>query len=199
MAKNNVDSELNTERPIIDSNNCVVTCDNVKVYSCAIDENNNIKGLFINYIGNVNKAYYDYVENKWFYGKEIAKRNLINLADRTIEERKAICEKSFEKRRENNEKKKTFNELAKAMLEQTLSEKQISEILGTSTSMLLDDSVASVMLARMIQGAMEGSFKCAEFIRDTAGYRPKDVHEVQADIMTDADRRLIENVSKRIG
>lgn len=205
MENNNVNNELNNDnivRPVIDENNCVVTCDGINVFDCVLDnDTNNINGFIINPDnGNKNKALYIYNDNKWYFGQEISARlNLINLRERTKDERLKIIEKANESKRQNIENKKNFNELAKAMLEQTLNEKQIAEILGTSTSMLLDNSVASVMIARMIQGAMDGSFKCAEFVRDTAGYRPKDVHEVQADVMTDADRRLIENVSKRIG
>ena len=62
--------------------------------------------------------------------------------------------------------------------------------------MLLDDSVGSVMIGAMIQGALNGSFKCAEFVRDTAGYKPKNEVEISADIMTDADRSLIDKALK---
>lgn len=95
--------------------------------------------------------------------------------------------------------KKNINELAKAMLEMSLSDKQIDSVLGDSAKDILPDkSVAAVMLARMIQGACEGSFKCFETVRDTAGYKPKNEVEINADIMTDADRSLVDNLKNRL-
>ena len=146
------------------------------------------------------KARYSYKKHKWFYGKEIGSSNLIDLRERTREERLKIIEKANESRRENIEKKKNFNELAKAMLEQVVSNKVISETLD-DTDMMLDNTYGSLILAAMIQGAKNGSFKCAEFVRDTAGYKPesKSSIDLSADIMTDADRSLLDKLSKRIG
>ena len=136
-------------------------------------------------------------KHKWFYGKDIGSSNLVDLRERTREERLKIIEKANESRRENLEKKKNFNELAKAMLEQVVSNKVISETLD-DTDMMIDNTYGSLILAAMIQGAKNGSFKCAEFIRDTAGYKPKNEVELQADVITDADRSLIDKLSKRL-
>ena len=56
------------------------------------------------------------------------------------------------------------------------------------------------MIAKMIQTAMAGSFKAAEFVRDTAGYKPesKSSIDLTGEIMTDADRSLIDKLSKRL-
>ena len=179
-------------RPCIDENGICFTDDNVKILSCTVSDNGNIKGITENNV----KALYDYSNNTWYYGKEISKLNLVNLADRTIEERQKLGSIGGKKAKENRDAKKNFNELAKAMLEQTLTESQIKDILGDKTTMLLDNTVASTILGAMIQGALDGSFKCAEFVRDSAGYRPKDMLEVQADIMSDADRSLIDKALK---
>ena len=48
----------------------------------------------------------------------------------------------------------------------------------------------------MIQGALNGSFKCFEAVRDTAGFKPKNEVELNADIMTDADKALIDKALK---
>lgn len=179
-------------RPCIDDNGICFTDDNVKILDCSISENGDIKGITENNV----KALYKYNDGKWYFGRDIGKTNLVDLRERTKDERLEIIAKANEKKRENIEKKKTFNELAKAMLEQTLSESQIKDILGDKTTMLLDNTVASTILGAMIQGALDGSFKCAEFVRDSAGYRPKDMLEVQADIMSDADRSLIDKALK---
>lgn len=171
-----------------------------KIINCTIDDNNNISGTYQDTTLNKNiKAKYIYKDNKWFYGRDICHTNLVSLKDRTLEERREIVSKAHTKARENRENKKNFNELAKAMLEQTVTEEQIKAVLGDNTNILMDNSVASVILASMINGAVNGSFKCAEFVRDTAGYKPKNEVEIQADVMTDSDRALIDKLSKRIG
>ena len=142
------------------------------------------------------KALYKFDNNTWYFGSDISKLNLVNLSLRTKEERQRIGSLGAKKRDENREAKKNINELAKAMLEQTLTEKQLSSILGDNTTMLLDNSVASAMLGAMIQGALNGSFKCFEAVRDTAGYKPKNEVELNADIMTDADKALIDKALK---
>ena len=77
--------------------------------------------------------------------------------------------------------------------------KNITEILGDSQELIGDNRDAgTVMIAKMIQTAMAGSFKAAEFVRDTAGYKPKNEVELQADIMTDQDRSLLDKVSHRL-
>lgn len=175
-------------RPSIDDNGVTVSNDGIKVLNCTIADNGNITG----YTEDHTKALYKYDNNTWYFGSDIGKANLISLKDRTESERKEIVSKAHEKARENREAKKNINELAKAMLEQTLTEDQLSSILGSNTTMLLDNTVASAMLGAMIQSALAGSFKAFEAVRDTAGYKPKNEVELSADIMTDADKALID-------
>ena len=180
-------------RPSIDpDNNTCVTDDNTIIYNCVIDpDTNNIKGITDNKI----KALYVYSDNIWLYGKDISKLNLVNLADRTIEERRQLGSIGGKKAKENRDQKKNFNELAKALLEMTVSDRVVKETLEDPDSMI-DNSYGSLILAAMAQGAKNGSFKCAEFLRDTAGFKPKNEIEVSADIMTDADRSLIDKALK---
>ena len=179
-------------RPCIDSDNVCITKDGVKVCDCVLLDNGNIKGTS----EEGKKALYDFERDNWFFGHDIAKLNLISLSDRTKDERLEIVKKSHEKAKENREAKKNINELAKAMLEQTLTEEQIAGILGTNTTMLLDNTVASAMLGAMIQGALNGSFKCFEAVRDTAGFKPKNEVELNADIITESDKALIDKALK---
>lgn len=182
--------------PVIDSNqSCYDPLRDITIYDCIQSED---RSYISGYTSDGVKARYIFAKHKWFYGKEIRETNLINLRERTKEERLKIIEKANESRRENIEKKKNFNELAKAMLEQVASNKVISETID-DTDMMLDNTYGSLILAAMIQGAKNGSFKCAEFVRDTAGYKPKNEVELNADIMTDADRSLLDKLNKRIG
>jgi hypothetical protein len=47
--------------------------------------------------------------------------------------------------------------------------------------------------------AVAGSIRAAEYVRDTHGDRPADRVQVQADIMTDADREMLARIAARIG
>lgn len=180
-------------RPSIDpDNNTCVDSDNNIIYNCVVDpDTNNIKGITDNKI----KALYVYSDNTWLYGKDISKLNLVNLADRTIEERRQLGSIGGKKAKENRDQKKNFNELAKALLEMTVSDRVVKETLEDPDSMI-DNSYGSLILAAMAQGAKNGSFKCAEFLRDTAGFKPKNEIELQADVITEADRSLIDKALK---
>lgn len=51
-----------------------------------------------------------------------------------------------------------------------------------------------------IKRAIDGDTKAATFVRDSAGDKPLDRSEVtNMETVTDADRRLMENISKRLG
>lgn len=180
-------------RPCVDSDNVCITKDGVKVIDCSLSDNGNIEG----YTEDHTKAVYDFKSDKWYFGKGIGKINLVNLADRTEEERKRLGSIGGLKAKENREAKKNINDLAKAMLEQTMTEVQIKAILGEDTNVLLDSSVASVMLGAMIKSALNGSFKAFEAVRDTAGYRPKDIQQVDLNAsLTEADKSLIDKALK---
>lgn len=51
-----------------------------------------------------------------------------------------------------------------------------------------------------IKRAIDGDTKAATFVRDSAGDKPLDRSEVtNMETITDADRRMMENISKRLG
>ena len=180
-------------RPCIDSDNVCITKDGVKVYDCVLNDNGNISGK----TEEGKKALYKFENDTWYFGQSIGCANLVSLKDRTESERLEIVKKAHEKARENREQKKNINDLAKAMLEQTMTEGQIKAILGEDTNVLLDSSVASVMLGAMIKSALNGSFKAFEAVRDTAGYRPKDIQQVDLNAsLTEADKSLIDKALK---
>lgn len=125
--------------------------------------------------------------------------NLIPFSDLTEEEHKTLCSKAGKKSGETRRKQRDMREVAKAILYHAMDEGQIQEVLGTSESLLDGDkSVMAVLTARMVQEAGKGSYKHYETLRDTAGFKPKDEVDISADIMTDADRSLLEKVGKRL-
>lgn len=192
------DQDVNTDiiRPVVVNG---ITHDSVKdidIYKCTLKDNGDIEGYTEDNI----KVLYRYSDNKFYYGKDIGNINLINLSQRTEEERKRIGAIGGQKSKERREREKNLKEIAQALLKATTGERQKKQILGENYAETFGEleTNGEVMLARMILGAMDGSFKCAEFVRDTAGEKPK--NEISADvtnIMTDADRALIEKLEKR--
>jgi hypothetical protein len=185
------------EDPIIDSTGCCYdSTRDIKIYSCQLSEDGtSISG----YTDEGTKAKYIFDKHKWFYGIEISKLNLITFNQLSEEEHKKISSIGGTHTQDNIRAKRTLNDIAKQMLNVELTEDSIDEILGDSKQLIGDDkSSGAVMIAKMIQQAMAGSFKCAEFVRDTAGYKPKNEVDISADIMTDEDRSLIDKLNKRL-
>ena len=119
--------------------------------------------------------------------------------NRSKEEVREINAKGGRKSGETRRKQRDMREIAKAILEHAMKEEQIEEVLGSSKDLLDGDkSVMAVLTARMVQEAGKGSYKHYETLRDTAGFKPKDEIGISADIMTDADRELIEKVNRRL-
>ena len=89
------------------------------------------------------------------------------------------------------------------MLDKKVTEEQAKRMLQVDVlpdSIDIDNlTIGSLMIAKGIESAfLDGSFRWAEFVRDTAGYKPKNEVSIDADITTDADRSLMEKVSKRL-
>lgn len=138
-------------------------------------------------------------EKKDVNGKYDGRANLIPFNKLSEDEQKAIRSKGGKASGEARRKKRDMREVAKAILEHAMNEAQIDEVLGSSKDLLDGDkSVMAVLTARMVQEAGKGSYKHYETLRDTAGFKPKDEIGISADIMTDADRELVEKVNRRL-
>ena len=138
-------------------------------------------------------------EKKDVNGKYDGRANLIPFNKLSEEEQKEIRSKGGKASGEARRKKRDMREVAKAILEHAMNEAQIEEVLGNSKELLDGDkSVMAVLTARMVQEAGKGSYKHYETLRDTAGFKPKDEIGISADIMTDADRELVEKVNRRL-
>ena len=138
-------------------------------------------------------------EKKDVNGKYDGRANLIPFNKLSEDEQKEIRSKGGKASGEARRKKRDMREVAKAILEHAMNEAQIEEVLGSSKDLLDGDkSVMAVLTARMVQEAGKGSYKHYETLRDTAGFKPKDEIDISADIMTDADRELVEKVNRRL-
>ena len=122
------------------------------------------------------------------------------LTPEQIERQHQISVKGGLANKERLAKKKTMNELAKALLDKSINREQAVAIIGEDANLLGDDelTVAQVLNVAMVQESLKGNVKAYESIRDTAGYAPKKELEISADIMTDTDRELIARVSSRL-
>ena len=187
----------NTDNPIIDNEGkCYDSVRDITIYSCVLsDDNTFIEG----YTEEGTKAKYIFSKAKWFYGNEISRLNLITFNQLDSEEHKRISSIGGTHTQDNYRAKRTLNDIAKQMLEVELTETSIDEILGDSKQLIGDDKTSgAVLIAKMIQQAMSGNSKCAEFVRDTAGYKPKNEVDISADIITEEDRSLMDKLQKRL-
>lgn len=182
--------------PVIDNNKCCY--DDVKgitIYSCELDPD----CKFISgYTEDGTKAKYFFDRGKWFYGHEISSLYLIPFNVLDPEKQKELSSLGGKASQEQIRNKRSLNDLARAMLDRVMTEKQVDEVLGDGKNIAEDNTVGGVMLAKMVQVAMSGSFKAAEFVRDTAGYKPKNEVELNAEIMSDSDRSLMDKIGKRL-
>ncbi len=89
--------------------------------------------------------------------------------------------------------RRTFAETIEIMLRKKASKEAI-ETLGLDEDATTQDAV----IAAMLKASGEGDTKAAVFIRDTVGEKPIDRKEISAEVMTDADKKLLEKVSKRL-
>lgn len=126
-------------------------------------------------------------------------KNLIPVNERAKEEQRAIQIKGGKARAEQMKRRKAAKELLETLLETKMKDDMIDDVLGGSQDLLNGDKTAyNVMLAKMFQVACSGDTKAFIAIRDTVGDKPVDKQEISADIITDADRKMIDNIKKRI-
>ena len=121
------------------------------------------------------------------------------MNERTKEEQREIAKKGGKKSGEVRKQRKNAKELLERLLSTNMTDDMIEDVLGGSQDLLGDDKTAyNVMLTKMLQVACSGDTKAFVALRDTVGDKPADKQEITADIMTDADRKVIENIKKRI-
>lgn len=131
-------------------------------------------------------------------------RPLKKFEDLTEEEREkqmAIVTKGGKARGEQIKKAKTLKETTLNLLECKLSKEQATLLIGDDVELLEDaPTVQGVLTIRMLQEVLQnGNTRAMEYLRDTSGQKPTHEIELSADIMTNADRELLEKVSARLG
>ena len=102
---------------------------------------------------------------------------------------------------EKRHRKKALNDILDAILAMkcdtsALTDDYITETAEKGESITLYEAIALSQIKR----AIDGDTKAATFVRDSAGDKPLDRSEVtNMETITDADRRMMENISKRLG
>ena len=129
------------------------------------------------------------------------KANLISLADRPIEERKAISAKAAAARKVNAARRKTIQEISDQILslsggdlKTVLDNKELQEKAGA-----LDLSVYDIMYLKMIDQSLKGSVKAFEAVRDSAGDKPISKTESNVNIINESDTALLKRIAGRLG
>jgi hypothetical protein len=126
-------------------------------------------------------------------------------SDAEKERIKAITSKGGKVLQETVKKAKTWNDVCNQALLTKVDKEKATKYLGDDVDLLVFDddglvTMQEVLTVRAMQIASDGNVKSLEFIRDTSGQRPIDrsAVDISADIMTAADRALIENINARL-
>jgi len=128
------------------------------------------------------------------------------LDELTEEERQRQIElsvKGGQIRGEQIKNAKTWKEVCNDVLKTRVNREKAVKYIGDDVDLLVFDekglcSLQEVLTIRSMQIASEGNVKALEFMRDTSGQKPRDEIDVRADIMTDADRSLLDNIKARL-
>ena len=70
------------------------------------------------------------------------------------------------------------------------------ERLGLKNGATKQDALVAAMFKEALQ---KGTVRAADFLRDTVGEQPVNRQQIEADIMTQADKALMERIEKRLG
>lgn len=128
----------------------------------------------------------------------------VPITQRDPEERKEICRKGAAAVNKLHGKEKTAREALKGILSLIASDEIID---GADIEPALVDRLKKsnpelttyeLMQAVALGRALAGSIQAATYIRDTAGDKPENKIDISADIMTEADRALLDNIAGRL-
>ena len=136
--------------------------------------------------------------------EERKKRRLANLkpfkpfselTEEEKEKQKQICSNGGKTNRQLYKENKTLKETTLRLLNSTINRETALKYVSEDTLNELgnDITMQDVLTARMIQEVLEnGNTKAIEFLRDTSGQKPTTELEINADVVTAADRALLD-------
>ena len=134
--------------------------------------------------------------------------NLRSFGSATTPEQKAweadVHRKGQAMQAENRRKRRALREILVDVLEMDFDDKSFSaEALAEKAQLFAKEQGRSLTLYEAIalaqvKRAIDGDVKAATFVRDSAGDKPIERSEVVGEIITDADRQLLENIQRRL-
>lgn len=137
--------------------------------------------------------------NKSTNTREKQNSNLIPINKLPENIQRQYREKAAETRRENNRKRKEAKEIMQQILETKLTEEATEEILGDAKQLIGEDRTAyAVLLAKLYSVAASGNTTAIQMIKDTVGDVVVNKQQIEAQVLTEADKELINNVKKRL-
>lgn len=144
-------------------------------------------------------------------GRKMNPNSLKNLkpcktfAEREPEELREMARTGQQKGTETQRQRRTLKEICQAIAELPLSS---TEALNDETAQEIAAQTAAqtgkpctiyeAMAAAQAVQAMAGNVKAFVAFRDSAGDKPADQVELTAETMTDADRKMLQNIQKRM-
>lgn len=130
---------------------------------------------------------------------------LDQLTPEEREKQLANAKKGGLKTQEIYKKAKSWKDVCNQALITKVSRDKAVKYLGDDVDLLVFDddgmvTMQDILTVRAMQIASDGNIKGLEFIRDTSGQKPveKSAMDISADIMTAADRALLENINARM-
>ena len=123
------------------------------------------------------------------------------LTAEELERQREISRKGALIRTEKQRAKKTLKETALDLLNTNISRAKAVSYIGDKADLIPDENLTmqAVLTVALAESMLkDGNAKAFEVLRDTSGQKPKDEINLTADIMTAADRALLEKVNARI-
>lgn len=135
---------------------------------------------------------------------QIAALSPKSIGDQPAERKRAIQQAGAAASNEVQAKRRSIRDIYSDLLQQPdditgiedqeLAERAQQRAQQQGKAITVYDSIAIAIAAK----AKAGDVKAAVFVRDSAGDKPADQMEITAETITDADRRLMDNLSKRL-
>ena len=115
------------------------------------------------------------------------KIKILSSEDAAIQRAGALASNATQRQR------RTFAESVDAYLRKPARIEDIEKY-GLSRNATMQDAMDAAIVAQ----AIRGNSKAYELLRDTVGEKPVDRHEIDGNIITEADKSLIEKIRKRM-
>ena len=127
-----------------------------------------------------------------------------SLTEEEKQKQSDICRNGAYARMEKQREKRNLQQTTLALLETKLSREQAQNMIGKQADLIPDENLdmQTVLSVRLATALLDdGNAKAFELLRDTSGQgvKAKSEIELSGNLMTDADRSLLEKITARMG